>query len=85
MIYLDNAATTLQKPPVVAEAVAHSFSQIGNAGRGANTASLFTSRLIYQTRKQIADFFHMKDGVHNTAAERGGVHHECDGRLEYWY
>lgn len=70
MIYLDNAATTLQKPSVVAEAVARSFSQIGNAGRGANTASLFTSRLIYQTRKQIADFFHMKDGVHNTAAER---------------
>ena len=31
MIYLDNAATTLQKPSAVAEAVARSFSQIGNA------------------------------------------------------
>ena len=70
MIYLDNAATTLPKPEPVAEAVKKSFSYMGNAGRGANEASLFTSRLLYQTRKQIADFFHMKDGTECTAAER---------------
>ena len=60
MIYFDNAATTLQKPEEVAQAVKESFSYIGNAGRGANEASLFTSRLIFQTRKQIAELFHMK-------------------------
>ena len=70
MIYFDNAATTLQKPEVVAQAVKESFSYIGNAGRGANDASLFTSRLIFQTRKQIAELFHMKDGEKNLAAER---------------
>ena len=69
MIYLDNAATTLQKPEVVADAVRESFSYIGNAGRGANDASLFTSRLFFQTRKQIADFFHMTDKVDYLAAE----------------
>ena len=55
MLYFDNAATTLQKPEEVAQAVKESFSYIGNAGRGANEASLFTSRLIFQTRKQIAE------------------------------
>ena len=40
MIYFDNAATTLQKPEEVAQAVKESFSYIGNAGRGANEASL---------------------------------------------
>ena len=35
MLYFDNAATTLQKPEEVAQAVKESFSYIGNAGRGA--------------------------------------------------
>ena len=70
MLYFDNAATTLQKPEEVAQAVKESFSYIGNAGRGANEASLFTSRLIFQTRKQIAELFHMKDGEQSSAAER---------------
>ena len=70
MLYFDNAATTLQKPEEVAQAVKESFSYIGNAGRGANEASLFTSRLIFQTRKQIAELFHMEDGEKSSAAER---------------
>ncbi len=70
MLYFDNAATTLQKPEEVAQAVKESFSYIGNAGRGANEASLFTSRLIFQTRKQIAELFHMKDGEQSLGAER---------------
>lgn len=70
MIYFDNAATTLQKPEEVAQAVKESFSYIGSAGRGANEASLFTSRLIFQTRKQIAELFHMKDGEQSLGAER---------------
>ena len=70
MLYFDNAATTLQKPEEVAQAVKESFSYIGNAGRGANEASLFTSRLIFQTRKQIAELFHMEDREQSSAAER---------------
>lgn len=31
MIYLDNAAATLQKPPAVAEAVARAIGSLGNA------------------------------------------------------
>ena len=35
MIYFDNAATTLQKPPCVAEAVVQAMTTLGNCGRGA--------------------------------------------------
>ena len=80
MIYFDNAATTLQKPEEVAQAVKESFSYIGNAGRGANEASLFTSRLIFQTRKQIAELFHMKDGEQSLGC---GVYYECDREFKY--
>ena len=83
MIYFDNAATTLQKPEEVAQAVKESFSYIGNAGRGANEASLFTSRLIFQTRKQIAELFHMKDGEQSLWGRACGVYYECDRELKY--
>ena len=35
MIYLDNAATTMQKPEAVAEAVVAAMGSMGNSGRGA--------------------------------------------------
>ncbi len=58
MIYLDNAATTLQKPVQVAEAVADAMCSLGNAGRGVHEATLGASRVIFDTRKRLADFFH---------------------------
>ena len=36
LIYLDNAATTLRKPPGVAEAAAQAILTAGNAARGAH-------------------------------------------------
>lgn len=57
MIYMDNAATTLQKPPEVAEAVVKAMSSIGNAGRGANDASLDAARIIYDTRDRLCRLF----------------------------
>ena len=38
MIYLDNAATTIHKPPQVPEAVLHAMTTMGNAARGAHSA-----------------------------------------------
>ena len=40
MIYFDNAATTMIKPPEVARAVAHAIGSFGGVGRGAHGASL---------------------------------------------
>ncbi len=57
MIYFDNAATSLHKPPQVAEAVCNALQTMGNAGRGAHEASLQSARTIYDTRALLADFF----------------------------
>lgn len=58
MIYLDNAATTMHKPQVVIDAVVQAMNSLGNAGRGANEASLSAARIIYDTRDRLAQLFH---------------------------
>lgn len=57
MIYLDNAATTAQKPKEVAEAAANALLFSGNAGRGVNGASLQAARTIYDVRERLAELF----------------------------
>lgn len=61
MIYMDNAATTMQKPEEVAEAVVRAMNSIGNAGRGATEASLSASRIIYDTREKLSRFFNAEN------------------------
>lgn len=58
MIYMDNAATTMQKPKGVAEAVVQAMGSLGNAGRGATEAALSASRVIYDTRERLSHLFH---------------------------
>lgn len=57
MIYLDNAATTMRKPPEVVHAVTEALCAMGNAGRGGHEASLDASRMIYDTRVRLAELF----------------------------
>lgn len=57
MIYLDNAATTLQKPPQVIEAVVGAMTSMGNAARGAHNGALEASRTVYSARVKLASFF----------------------------
>lgn len=57
MIYMDNAATTMQKPKEVVQAVAAAMESMGNAGRGAHGASLSASRTVYDTRELLCRFF----------------------------
>ncbi len=57
MIYLDNAATTLQKPAEVGEAVLEALGTCGGAGRGVHSASLAAGRAIFGARDQIARLF----------------------------
>ena len=54
LIYLDNAATTLHKPPQVAEAVKNAILTAGNAARGAHGASMQASRTVFETRQKLA-------------------------------
>ena len=57
MVYMDNAATTLQKPEEVKEAILYALEHMGNAGRGGTEAALDASRSIYAVREKLADFF----------------------------
>lgn len=61
MIYLDNAATTMKKPQCVIDAVVAAMSHMGNAGRGATTAALDASRVIYDTREKLSDLFNLQN------------------------
>ena len=63
MIYLDNAATSLQKPKEVEEAVIRAFHTMGNPGRGAHEATLQAGRCVYQVREQLAELFHAENGA----------------------
>ena len=57
MIYLDNAATTLHKPPCVINAVVNAMQTMGNSGRSAHAESLAASRTIYAAREALAALF----------------------------
>ncbi len=57
MIYFDNAATTLHKPPQVAAAVVEAMASLGNAARGTHTQSLQASRSVYAARCKTAALF----------------------------
>ena len=58
MIYLDNAATSLQKPKEVETAMIQALRTMGNPGRGAHDATLQAGRCVYQVREQLAQLFH---------------------------
>lgn len=54
MIYFDNSATTIIKPPEVSEGVAYAINNFGNASRSSYDAAMQASREIYNTRAEIA-------------------------------
>lgn len=64
MIYFDNAATTMRKPPQVAETVAAAISSFGGAGRGVHGASLASGMAIYNARVALANLLGAPDPKH---------------------
>ncbi|MCL2249948.1 MAG: aminotransferase class V-fold PLP-dependent enzyme [Oscillospiraceae bacterium] len=54
MIYFDNSATTIKKPPSVSYAVSYAINNFGNAGRSFYEAASLAGREIYATRMEIA-------------------------------
>lgn len=62
MIYLDNAATTFPKPASVYEKTLEFMkTSAGNPGRGAHYFSNASSEIVENTRRQIAQLFHLPD------------------------
>lgn len=61
MIYFDNAATTMAKPPEVVEAVAKAMASFGGVGRGVHPASLAAGRAVFDARSRVAHLFDAPD------------------------
>ena len=60
MIYLDNPATSYQKPPSVIAAISNYSKKYSvNAGRGAHTASIAGAEGISHTQEKLAAFFNI--------------------------
>ena len=61
MIYLDSAATTLEKPPQVPRATARAMTCLASPGRGGHTPGMSAARLMYQMRERAAELFRAGD------------------------
>ncbi len=61
MIYLDSAATTLQKPPAVAAAAAGAIRGMTTPGRGGHRWAMAAARTAFDCRELAAELF----GVHD--------------------
>ena len=57
MIYLDSAATTLQKPQTVPRAVARTMTRFASPGRGGYPAAMGAAALLFTCRETAAAFF----------------------------
>ena len=58
MIYFDNAATTRRKPEEVYDAFNYYVREVGTSpGRGSYSLAIQSSRMLYQSRKTVCNFF----------------------------
>lgn len=61
MIYLDSAATTLQKPPAVARASAEAVNTLSSPGRGSYPAAMAAAETAFACREEAAALFNVPD------------------------
>jgi cysteine desulfurase family protein len=61
MIYLDNAATTLVKPPKVSKNTAWAVSHLSSPGRGGHEAAMAASMVAYECREKAVRLFNAGD------------------------
>ncbi len=60
MIYLDQAATSYQRPKCVAKAVHEAIDNFGNASRSTAAPSVVAAQTIYEARQNVAKLFNAK-------------------------
>lgn len=61
MIYFDSAATTFQKPPAVASAIAEALQTMSSPGRGGYRSAMEAADTVFACREELAQLF----GVQN--------------------
>ena len=71
MIYLDNAATTLRKPPCVIDAVVQAMQTMGNSGRSAHAESLAAARTIFAAREKLKNTLGREPALSELSEETG--------------
>ena len=59
MIYLDSAATTLQKPPAVARAAASAMGRMASPGRGGHRPAMLAAEVAFDCRQAAAELFQL--------------------------
>jgi selenocysteine lyase/cysteine desulfurase len=61
LIYLDNAATTLHKPPEVNAAIHRALKTCGGSGRGGHAAAQAAAETLFECREAAAELFSMSE------------------------
>lgn len=61
MIYLDSAATTLQKPLSVRRAVFSAMERMASPGRGGHAPAMLAADTAFHCRQAAAELFHLED------------------------
>lgn len=61
MIYLDSAATTMQKPTAVATATAWAINHLASPGRGGHWPAMAAAEKAFACREEAARLFHVED------------------------
>ena len=61
MIYLDNAATTLHKPPAVSKKTAWAINHLSSPGRGAYPAAMLAAEIALECRERACALFGVPD------------------------
>ena len=61
MVYLDNAATTLHKPPAVYQRVARALKYLGSPGRGGHRYAMEAAEVAFTCRERAAKLFSVPD------------------------
>lgn len=57
LIYLDSAATSLQKPPLVAKSMLRAMQTMASPGRGGHKPAMLAADTAYACRSEIAELF----------------------------
>lgn len=76
MIYLDSAATSLQKPRGVPEAAARAMRTMASPGRGGHAPAMLAAETAYRCREEIAGLFNV-EGPENVVFTMNATHALC--------
>ncbi len=61
MIYLDSAATTMQKPPAVVRAASYAMGHMASPGRGGHRPAMVAAETAFSCRQAAAELFGLSD------------------------